>query len=121
MGENFIINKMRLDKMYRERKSAIGILVCQSLFFMLDLGIFAINIIQENILGLAISSVFVGLLIPIIVLQSINIWLCTKNITNEKFRQDMLETLMKCGENITTTLPDGFRYKETENPKDKKN
>jgi hypothetical protein len=121
MGENFIINKMRLDKMYRERKSAIGILVFQSLLFVLDVGIFAINIIQENILGLAISSVFVGFLIPIIVLQSINIWLCTKNITNEKFRQDMLEALMKCGVNITATLPDGFRYKEMENPKDKKN
>lgn len=116
MDRNFI-----LDELYRQRKSAIGILVFQSLFFMLDVGIYVINIIQENILGLAISSVFVGLLIPIIVLQCINIWLCTKNITNEKFRQEMLEALMKCGENITTTLPDGFRYKEIENPKDKKN
>lgn len=88
MGENFI-----LDELHRQRKSAIGILVFQSLLFMLDVGIFVINIIQENILGLAISSVFVGLLIPIIVLQCINIWLCTKNITIEKLRQDIIEVL----------------------------
>lgn len=114
MERNFI-----LEELYRQRKSAIGVLVFQSLLFMLDVGIYVINIIQGNIVGLAIISVVVGLLIPIIVLQCINIWLCTKNITNEKFRQEMFEALTKSGENMTATLPDGFYYKEIENIKDK--
>ena len=87
MDRNFI-----LEELYRKRKSAIWVLVFQSLLFMLDVGIYVVNIIQENIAGLAIISVVVGLLIPMIVLQCINIWLCTKNITNEKFRQEMFET-----------------------------
>lgn len=118
MDRNFV-----LEKLYRQRKFAIWVLVFQSLLFMLDVGIYVINIIQENIIGLAIISVVVGLLIPIIVLQCINIWLCTKNITNEKFRQEMFETLTKSGENMTATLPNEFYYKEPENTKgkDKKN
>lgn len=118
MDRNFI-----LEELYRKRKSAIWVLVFQSLLFMLDVGIYVVNIIQENIVGLAIISVVVGLLIPIIVLQCINIWLCTKNITNEKFRQEMFETLTKSGENMTATLPNEFYYKEPENTKgkDKKN
>ena len=118
MDRNFI-----LEELYRQRKSAIWVLVFQSLLFMLDVGIYVVNIIQENIVGLAIISVVVGLLIPIIVLQCINIWLCTKNITNEKFRQEMFEALTKSGENMTTTLPNEFYYKEPENTKgkDKKN
>ena len=112
-----------LEELYRQRKSAIWVLVFQSLLFMLDVGIYVVNIIQENIVGLAIISVVVGLLIPIIVLQCINIWLCTKNITNEKFRQEMFEALIKSGENMTSTLPNAFYYKEPENTKgkDKKN
>ena len=112
-----------LQELYMERKSAIWVLVFQSLLFMIDVGIYVIDIIQENIVGLAIISVVVGLLIPIIVLQCINIWLCTKNITNEKFRQEMFEALTKSGENMTTTLPNEFYYKEQENTKgkDKKN
>ena len=112
-----------LEELYRQRKSAIWVLVFQSLLFMLDVGIYVINIIQENIAGLAIISVVVGLLIPMIVLQCINIWLCTKNITNEKFRQEMFEALIKSGENMTATLPNEFYYKEPENTKgkDKKN
>ena len=86
MDRNFV-----LEKLYRQRKFAIWVLVFQSLLFMIDVGIYVIDIIQENIVGLAIISVVVGLLIPIIVLQCINIWLCTKNITNEKFRQEMFE------------------------------
>ena len=118
MDRNFV-----LEELYRKRKSAIWVLVFQSLLFMLDVGIYVVNIIQENIVGLAIISVVVGLLIPIIVLQCINIWLCTKNITNEKFRQEMFETLIKSGENMTATLPNEFYYKEPENTKgkDKKN
>ena len=118
MDRNFV-----LEELYRQRKSAIWVLVFQSLLFMLDVGIYVVNIIQENIVGLAIISVVVGLLIPIIVLQCINIWLCTKNITNEKFRQEMFETLIKSGENMTATLPNEFYYKEPENTKgkDKKN
>ena len=118
MDRNFV-----LEELYRQRKSAIWVLVFQSLLFMLDVGIYVVNIIQENIVGLAIISVVVGLLIPIIVLQCINIWLCTKNITNEKFRQEMFETLTKSGENMTATLPNEFYYKEPENTKgkDKKN
>ena len=118
MDRNFV-----LEELYRQRKSAIWVLVFQSLLFMLDVGIYVVNIIQENIIGLAIISVVVGLLIPIIVLQCINIWLCTKNITNEKFRQEMFETLIKSGENMTATLPNEFYYKEPENTKgkDKKN
>lgn len=112
MDRNFI-----LEELYRQRKSAIGVLVFQSLLFMLDVGVYVIYIIQENIVGLAIISVVVGLLIPIIVLQCINIWLCTKNITNEKFRQEMFEALTKSGENMTATLPNGFYYKEIENKK----
>ena len=112
-----------LEELYRQRKSAIWVLVFQSLLFMLDVGVYVSNIIQENIVGLAIISVVVGLLIPIIVLQCINIWLCTKNIANEKFRQEMFETLTKSGENMTATLPNEFYYKEPENTKgkDKKN
>ena len=112
-----------LEELYRQRKSAIWVLVFQSLLFMLDVGVYVSNIIQENIIGLAIISVVVGLLIPIIVLQCINIWLCTKNITNEKFRQEMFEALIKSGENMTATLPNEFYYKEPENTKgkDKKN
>lgn len=112
-----------LQELYMERKSAIWVLVFQSLLFMIDVGIYVIDIIQENIVGLAIISVVVGLLIPIIVLQCINIWLCTKNIANEKFRQEMFETLTKSGENMTATLPNEFYYKEPENTKgkDKKN
>ena len=112
-----------LEELYRQRKSAIWVLVFQSLLFMLYVGIYVVNIIQENIVGLAIISVVVGLLIPIIVLQCINIWLCTKNITNEKFRQEMFEALIKSGENMTATLPNEFYYKEPENTKgkDKKN
>lgn len=119
MDRNFI-----LEELYRKRKSAIWVLVFQSLLFMLYVGIYVINIIQENIVGLAIISVVVGLLIPIIVLQCINIWLCTKNITNEKFRQEMFETLTKSGENMTAILPNEFFYdKEPKNTKgkDKKN
>ena len=118
MDRNFI-----LEELYRQRKSAIWVLVFQSLLFMLDVGIYVVNIIQENIVGLAIISVVVGLLIPIIVLQCINIWLCTKNITNEKFRQEVFEALIKSGENMTATLPNEFYYKEPENAKgkDKKN
>ena len=118
MDRNFI-----LEELYRQRKSAIWVLVFQSLLFMLDVGIYVVNIIQENIVGLAIISVVVGLLIPIIVLQCINIWLCTKNIANEKFRQEMFEALTKSGENMTATLPNEFYYKEPENTKgkDKKN
>lgn len=86
MDRNFV-----LEELYRQRKSAIWVLVFQSLLFMLDVGVYVSNIIQENIVGLAIISVVVGLLIPIIVLQCINIWLCTKNIANEKFRQEMFE------------------------------
>ena len=118
MDRNFV-----LEELYRQRKSAIWVLVFQSLLFMLDVGVYVSNIIQENIVGLAIISVVVGLLIPIIVLQCINIWLCTKNITNEKFRQEMFEALTKSGESMTTTLPKEFYYKEPENTKgkDKKN
>ena len=118
MDRNFI-----LEELYRQRKSAIWVLVFQSLLFMLDVGIYVVNIIQENIVGLAIISFVVGLLIPIIVLQCINIWLCTKNITNEKFRQEMFEALIKSGENMTATLPNEFYYKEPKNTKgkDKKN
>ena len=118
MDRNFV-----LEELYRQRKSAIWVLVFQSLLFMLDVGIYVVNIIQENIVGLAIISVVVGLLIPIIVLQCINIWLCTKNIANEKFRQEMFETLIKSGENMTATLPNEFYHKEPENTKgkDKKN
>ena len=118
MDRNFI-----LEELYKQRKSAIGFLVFQCLLLMLNVGVYVINIIQENIVGLAIISVVVGLLIPIIVLQCINIWLCTKNITNEKFRQEMFEALTKSGENMTATLPDGFVYKNLENTKgkDKKN
>ena len=118
MDRNFI-----LEELYRKRKSAIWVLVFQSLLFMLDVGIYVVNIIQENIVGLAIISVVVGLLIPIIVLQCINIWLCTKNITNEKCRQETFEALIKSGENMTATLPNEFYYKEPENTKgkDKKN
>ena len=118
MDRNFI-----LEELYRQRKSAIWVLVFQSLLFMLDVGIYVVNIIQENIVGLAIISVVVGLLIPIIVLQCINIWLCTKNIANEKFRQEMFEALIKNGESMTATLPNEFYYKEPENTKgkDKKN
>lgn len=115
MDRNFI-----LEELYRQRKSAIWVLVFQSLFFMLDVGIYVINIIQENIVGLAIISVVVGLLIPIIVLQCINIWLCTKNITNEKFRQEMVEALTKSGKNMTATLPNEFVYKTLEEDKDNK-
>lgn len=108
MDRNFV-----LEELYRQRKSAIWVLVFQSLLFMLDVGIYVSNIIQENIVGLAIISVVVGLLIPIIVLQCINIWLCTKNIANEKFRQEMFEAITKSQ----------FYYKEPENTKgkDKKN
>ena len=118
MDRNFV-----LEELYRQRKSAIWVLVFQSLLFMLDVGVYVSNIIQENIVGLAIISVVVGLLIPIIVLQCINIWLCTKNITNEKFRQEMFEALIKSGENMTATLPNEFYYKEPKNTKgkDKKN
>lgn len=118
MDRNFI-----LEELYSQRKSAIWVLVFQSLLFMLDVGVYIVNIIEENIIGLAIVSVVVGLLIPIIVLQCINIWLCTKNITNEKFRQEMFEALAKSGENMTTELPSEFYYKVTENTKgkDKKN
>ena len=118
MDRNFV-----LEELYRQRKSAIWVLVFQSLLFMLDVGIYVVNIIQENIVGLAIISVVVGLLIPIIVLQCINIWLCTKNITNEKFRQEMFEALIKSGENMTAILPNEFYYKEPKNTKgkDKKN
>lgn len=111
MGRNFI-----LEELYSQRKSAIWVLVSQSLLLMVDVGVYVINIIQENIVGLAIISVFVGLLIPIIVLQCINIWLCTKNITNEKVRQEMFEALTKSGENMIATLPNEFYY---ENIKDK--
>jgi hypothetical protein len=114
MDRNFI-----LEELYSQRKSAIWVLVSQSLLLMVDVGIYVINIIQENIVGLAIISIFVGLLIPIIVLQCINIWLCTKNITNEKVRQEMFETLTKIGDNMTTELPSEFYYKELENIKDK--
>jgi hypothetical protein len=114
MDRNFI-----LEELYRQRKSAIWVLVFQSLLFMLNVGVYIIYIIEENIIGLAIISVVVGLLIPVIVLQCINIWLCTKNITNEKFRQEMSEALTKSGENMTAILPDGFYYKELENTKDK--
>lgn len=112
-----------LEELYRQRKSAIWVLVFQSLLFMLDVGAYVINIIEENIIGLAIISVVVGLLIPIIVLQCINIWLCTKNIANEKFRQDMFEALTKSGDNMTTELPSEFYYQEIEDTKgkDKKN
>lgn len=105
-----------LEELYKQRKSAIWVLVFQSLLFMLDVGVYIVNIIEENIIGLAIISVVVGLLIPIIVLQCINIWLCTKNITNEKFRQEMFEALTKSGENMIATLPNEFYY---ENIKDK--
>lgn len=114
MYRNFI-----LEELYSQRKSAIWVLVSQSLLLMVDVGIYVINIIQENIVGLAIISVVVGFLIPIIVLQCINIWLCTKNITNEKFRQEMFDALTKSGENMTATLPNEFYYKEPENTKDK--
>lgn len=116
MDRNFI-----LEELYRQRKSAIWVLVFQCLLFMFDVGVYVINIIQKNIVGLAIISVVVGLLMPIIVLQCINIWLCTKNITNEKFRQEMVEALTKSGENMTTTLPDGFVYKILEDDKENKN
>ena len=119
MDRNFI-----LEELYRKRKFAIWVLVFQSLLFMLYVGIYVINIIQENIVGLAIISVVVGLLIPIIVLQCINIWLCTKNITNEKSRQEMFEALIKSRENMPAILPNEFFYdKEPENTKgkDKKN
>jgi hypothetical protein len=118
MDRNFI-----LEELYRERKSAIWVLVFQSLLFVLNVGVYVINIIEESIVGLAIVSIVVGLLMPIIVLQCINIWLCTKNIANEKFRQEMFEALTKSGENMTATLPNEFYYKELENikTKDKKN
>ena len=116
MDRNFI-----LEELYKQRKSASWVLVFQCLLFMLDVGVYVINIIQENIVGLAIISVVMGLLIPIIVFQCINVWLCTKNITNEKFRQEMIEALTKSGEQMTATLPDGFVYKVLENDKDKKN
>lgn len=116
MDRNFV-----LEELYRQRKSAIWVLVFQCLLFMFDVGFYVINIIQENIVGLAIISVVVGLLIPVIVLQCINIWLCTKNITNEKFRQEMVEAITKSGENMTTTLPDRFVYKVLEDNKENKN
>lgn len=116
MDRNFI-----LEELYRQRKSAIWVLVFQCLLFMFDVGVYVINIIQENIIGLAVISVVVGLLIPIIVLQCINIWLCTKNITNEKFRQEMFEALTKSGKNMTAILPNEFVYKTLEEDKDNKN
>ena len=44
MDRNFI-----LEELYRKRKFAIWVLVFQSLLFMLYVGIYVINIIQENI------------------------------------------------------------------------
>jgi hypothetical protein len=114
MDRNFI-----LEELYRQRKSAIWVLVFQSLLFMLNVGVYIIYIIEENIIGLAIISVVVGLLIPVIVLQCINIWLCTKNITNEKVRQEIFEALTKSGKNMTVELPSEVYYKELENTKDK--
>lgn len=112
-----------LEELYRQRKSAIWLLVFQSLWFVLNIGVYFISIMERNIISLAIVSVVIGMLIPCIVLQCINIWLCTKNITNEKFRQEMFEALTKSGKNITATLPNEFYYKNLENTKgkDKKN
>lgn len=108
-----------LEELYSQRKSAIWVLVSQSLLLMVDVGIYVVNIIQENIVGLAIISVFVGLLIPMIVLQCVNIWLCTKNITNEKIKQEMFEALTKMGDNMTAELPSELYYQKIENIKDK--
>jgi F0F1-type ATP synthase membrane subunit b/b' len=84
----------KLEEIYKDKKRNAILLMINIFVFALDLAMFIINIVRENICGIAVTGVFVGMLAFII------IWLVITQVAiNKAYKEEQakieLETFLE--------------------------